>query len=152
MTPDTFDPANPPKPDNVVITYINASQQRVWKALTDPTEQATYFGGKTEIGEQGGRWIRHATDKWPALSGDVLVKDKPSRLLLTWGHDANPPPDWIEFLVEPAANGTTRVTIREYHARDWGDDYAEAAEQGWAALLSGLKTIVETGKPLPSPF
>lgn len=148
----TQDAALPARPSNIAVIFIAASQERVWKALTDPADQATYFGGKTEIGKQGEPWIRHATDKWPALTGVVLIKEKPRRLLLTWGTDGNPPPDRVEFLVEPAGNGTTRVTINEYHARDWGEGYNEAAAQGWAALLSGLKTLVETGKPLPSPF
>lgn len=149
MTPDTD---LPDRPDYVAVTYINASVERVWRAFTDPNDQATYFGGKTEIGEVGDRWVRHATDKWPALTGIVLAKQPPTRLLLTWGVDGNPPPDRVEFLIEPAANGTTRVTVREYHSRDWGADYANAAAQGWAALLAGLKTLVETGKPLPAPF
>lgn len=148
----TSDADLPSRPTSVSITYINAPQERVWKALTDPADQATYFGGRTEIGEQGQRWIRHATDKWPALTGVVLVKEAPRRLLLTWGHDANPPPDRVEFLVEPAGNGTSCVTIREYHGRDWPEDITHAAAQGWAALLAGLKTLVETGRPLPSPF
>jgi uncharacterized protein YndB with AHSA1/START domain len=148
----TSDTDLPPRPSSVSITYIAASPERVWKALTDPKDQATYFGGKTEIGETGQRWIRHATDKWPALTGVVLAKEPPRRLLLTWGHDANPPPDRVEFLVEPAGNGTTRVTIREYHGRDWPEDVTNSAAQGWAALLAGLKTLVETGRPLPSPF
>ena len=148
----TSDADLPARPDNVAVNFIAASPDRVWKALTDPADQATYFGGKTEIGPQGERWIRHATDKWPALTGVVLVRDPPRRLFLTWGAENNAPPDRVEFLIEPTANGTTRVTINEYHARDWGDDYSQAAAQGWAALLSGLKTLVETGKPLPAPF
>ena len=142
----------PPRPNYIAVAYINASVERVWKSLTDPADQATYFGGRTEIGETGQRWIRHATDKWPAITGVVLAKEPPRRLLLTWGFDDNPPPDRVEFLVEPAGNGTTRVTIKEYHSRDWPQDITDSAVQGWAALLSGLKTIVETGKPLPSPF
>lgn len=149
MTPDHI---LPDRPDSVAITYINASVERAWRAFTDPADQAAYFGGKTEIGEAGERWIRHATDKWPALTGVVLAREAPNRLLLTWGVEGNPPPDRVEFLIEAASNGTTRVTIREYHGRKWPDDYHDAAAQGWAALLAGLKTLVETGKPLPSPF
>ncbi len=149
MTPDTN---LPPRPSYIAITCISAPVDRVWKALTDPADQATYFGGKTEIGETGERWIRHATDKWPAITGFVLAKEPPRRLVVTWGFDANPPPDRVEFLVEPASNGTTRLTINEYHSRDWPEDTTNSAVQGWAALLAGIKTLVETGKPLPSPF
>lgn len=148
----TSDNTLPERPDYIAVTYINASVERVWRAFVDPTEQAAYFGGRTEIGEVGERWIRHATDKWPAITGIVLVKEPPNRLMLTWGFDNNPPPDRVEFLIEPASNGTARVTIREYHGREWPADIADSAVQGWAALLAGLKTLVETGKPLPSPF
>ncbi len=149
MTPDD---ALPERPDYVAVTYINASVDRVWRAFTDPEDQATYFGGRTEIGEIGEPWIRHATDKWPAITGIVLAKQPPNRLLITWGFDNDPPPDRVEFLIEPASNGTTRVAIREYHGRKWPQDITDSAVQGWAALLAGLKTLVETGKPLPSPF
>jgi uncharacterized protein YndB with AHSA1/START domain len=162
----------PPRPNYIAVAYINAPVERVWKSLTDPADQATFFGGKTEIGEVGDKWIRHATDQWPAITGVVLAKEapvalssenattmesrtpegRPGRLLVTWGFEGNPPPDRVEFLVESAAGGTTRVTINEYHSRDWPQDITDSAVQGWAALLSGLKTIVETGKPLPSPF
>jgi len=149
MTPDD---TLPERPDYIAVTYINASVDRVWRAFTDPEDLATYFGGTTEIGEAGEPWIRHATDKWPAITGIVLARQPPNRLLLTWGFDDDPPPDRVEFLIEPASNGTTRVTIREYHGRTWSQDIADSAVQGWAALLAGLKTLVETGKPLPSPF
>jgi uncharacterized protein YndB with AHSA1/START domain len=149
MTSDTDLPA---RPDTISVTYINASMERVWRAFTDPHDQATYFGGKTEIGEVGEPWIRHATDKWPAITGIVLANDPPSRLLITWGFADDPPPDRVEFLITPASNSTTCVTIKEYHSRDWSQDIADSAVQGWAALLAGLKTLVETGKPLPSPF
>jgi uncharacterized protein YndB with AHSA1/START domain len=142
----------PPRPNYLAVIYISAPVERVWKSLMDSTDQATFFGGKTEIGEAGEKWIRHATDKWPAITGVVLAKEPPNRLLITWGFDGNPPPDRVEFLVEAAGNGTTRVSINEYHSRDWPEDITNSAIQGWAALLSGLKTIVETGKPLPSPF
>lgn len=148
----TLDNTLPDRPDYVAVTYINAGVDRVWRAFTDPEDQATFFGGKTEIGEVGERWIRHATDKWPAITGIVLAKNPPNRLLVTWGFDADPPPDRVEFLIEEAANGTTRVTIREYHGRSWPQDITDSAVQGWAALLAGLKTIIETGTPLPAPF
>ena len=115
MTPS--DANLPARPDYVAITYINAPVERVWRAFTIPADQATFFGGKTEIGEVGEPWIRHATDRWPAITGIVLAKEPPRRLALTWGFDANPPPDRVEFLIDPVANGVTRVTIREYHSR-----------------------------------
>lgn len=150
MTPS--DANLPARPNYVAITYINAPVERVWRAFTIPVDQATFFGGKTEIGEVGEPWIRHATDRWPAITGIVLAKEPPRRLALTWGFDANPPPDRVEFLIDPVANGVTRVTIREYHSRDWPEDITDSAVQGWNALLAGLKTLVETGAPLPPPF
>ncbi|MEQ1610524.1 MAG: hypothetical protein ABL956_16395 [Hyphomonadaceae bacterium] len=52
----------PVRPENVAVIFIAASAERVWNALTDPADQATYFGGKTEIGQRGERWIRHTAD------------------------------------------------------------------------------------------
>ena len=92
-----------------------------------PQRPGCFFGGKTEIGEVGQPWIRHATGKWPAITGVVLAKEPPNRLLVTWGFDGDPPPDRVEFLVEPAAGGTTRVSIKEYRGRDWPQDIADSA-------------------------
>ncbi len=85
------------------------------KRSPTPADQATYFGGKTEIGEQGERWIRHATDKWPALTGVVLVRT-PRRLLLTWGMDGNPPPIASSSSLTPPATArpaspSTSITL-----------------------------------------
>ncbi len=125
MTPP--DANLPARPDYIAVTYISASVERVWRAFTNPEDQAAY-------------------------SGIVLAKEPPNRLLITWGFDADPPPDRVEFLIEPAANGVTRVTIKEYHSRDWPEDITDSAVRGWNALLAGLKTLVETGKPLPPPL
>jgi uncharacterized protein YndB with AHSA1/START domain len=141
----------PERPDTVSVIYIAASPERVWAALTDPAQQALYFGGDTQIGEVGGRFVRHATEKWPEITGEVLVREPPRRLVITWGFADDPPPDWVEFLVEPAGE-TTKVSIHEYHARDWGQDITDSAVAGWASLLSGLKTLVETGRAMPDPF
>ncbi|MBP9233512.1 MAG: SRPBCC domain-containing protein [Hyphomonadaceae bacterium] len=150
MTPP--DANLPDRPDYVAVTYFKAPIERVRRVFTDPADQAINFGGKTEIGEVGERWIRHASDKWPAITGGVLAKEPAGCLVLTWGFDANPPPDHVEFLIEPAANGVTRVTIKQHHSRDWPEDLTNGALQGWNALLAGPKTLVETGTPLPAPF
>lgn len=139
------------RPNTVSVIFIAATPERVWAALTDPAQQASYFGGETEIGEVGGLFVRHATDKWPEITGEVLALEPPRRLVITWGFEGDPPPDRVEFLVEPAGE-TTKVSIHEYHARDWGQEIADSAVAGWASLLSGLKTLVETGRAMPDPF
>ena len=77
----TSDADPPVRPDNVAVIFIAATPDRVWKALTDPADQATYFGGKTEMGQQGEGWVRHGTDKWPALTGVVQTERPAFRVL-----------------------------------------------------------------------
>ncbi len=150
MTPP--DANLPDRAGYAAVTYVNAPIERVRRVFTDPADQAINFGGKTEIGEVGERWIRLATERWPAITEAVLAKEPPGRLVLIWGFDANPSPDHVEFLIEPAANGVTRVTIKQHHSRDWPEDLTNSAVQGWNALLAGPKTLGETGPPFPAPI
>ena len=147
-TPDADLPA---RADYVAAIFINATPERVWSALTTRSNAQHVFGGKTEIGDVGQRWIRHATEKWPAITGTVLAKTPPNRLLITWGFEGDPPPDRIEFLIE-TMGAVTRLTLKEYHGRQWPEDITDSGVIGWAAMLSSLKTLAETGEPMPSPF
>ena len=57
----------------------------------------------------------------------------------------------IEYGIEDLGEAV-KVTVGEYHGaahEQVKDKFAEASRDGWALILSGIKTILETGKPLP---
>jgi uncharacterized protein YndB with AHSA1/START domain len=81
------------------------------------------------------------------------VIEPPHRLVLTWHtlYDAElaaEPVSTVEWLVDAAGDGLTR--LRLVHG-DLGQSPKTSAnvEHGWAWILSGLKTLLETGSPLP---
>lgn len=147
----TFNADLPDRADYVAAIFINASPEKVWSALTTKAEAQHVFGSPTEFGEQGAAWTGHAVGDRPAVTGTVLVKDPPHRLLITWGFDGDPPPDRVEFLIERAGD-LTKLTLKEYCSRRYPQNIMDSGVIGWAAILSALKTYAETGKPMPFPI
>jgi uncharacterized protein YndB with AHSA1/START domain len=137
--------------------YINAPQEKVWEAITTPEIVATYFHGAQVAGTyQPGTRIRTASPDGTQEWGDntVLEAEPPRKLVHTWRSLYDP---------EMAAEAESRVTW-EIQALPGGysvltliHDKLEAAPKtaasvtGWSYFLSSLKSVLETGSPLP-PF
>ena len=56
-------------------------------------------------------------------------------------------PTLVSYEIEPAGNGV-RLTMTESHDRPIDDDILSGGRQGWPAILSSLKSVLETGVPL----
>jgi uncharacterized protein YndB with AHSA1/START domain len=136
------------KPDYVAVTFIAATEAAVWAALTDPAVAAGYFGAPVEIGSAVGEQfiVRHAAH---LLDGKILEYEPPRRLKVMWSFPADPPPDEVTFLIDPAGEGVTRLSVHEYHGRAWATAVVASGIYGWGVMLSAIKTYSETGKPLP---
>ena len=57
-------------------------------------------------------------------------------------------PTLVTYEIEPAGD-TVRLTMTESHDRPIDDDILSGGRQGWPAILSSLKSLLETGAPLP---
>jgi len=132
------------KPDFVYVTYIESTPERVWDALTDPDLTAQYWGHSNVSADwqPGSRWDHVRTDGSGVSDGGgaVVVSDRPRALVLTWEAST------VAFEIEPYGD-IVRLTVKH-------TDLADAAERagaasGWAAVLSNLKSLLETGRPLP---
>jgi hypothetical protein len=53
----------------------------------------------------------------------------------------------VTYEIEPAGNAV-RLTMTEAHDRPINDDILSGGRQGWPAILSSLKSLLETGTPL----
>lgn len=135
----------------VYVTYIESTPERVWAALTDPELTAVYWGHRNESDWQvGSRWDHVRTDGTGDTDGGGTVEEAtpPTRLVLSWG----PAPgeeggtSRVTFVVEPG-DGIVRLTVT--HTDLDPAERADAAD-GWAAVLSNLKSLLETGHPLPT--
>jgi uncharacterized protein YndB with AHSA1/START domain/DNA-binding transcriptional ArsR family regulator len=141
-----------PDPTFVYVTYIEASPERVWQALTDPEITAAYWEhSNVSTGWQvGERWDHVRADGTGDTDGGGTVEesDPSRRLMLSWG-----PPDGqaggtsrVAFDIEPW-DGIVRLTVTHSDLADEAERAGAAA--GWAAVLSNLKSLLETGHVLP---
>jgi uncharacterized protein YndB with AHSA1/START domain/DNA-binding transcriptional ArsR family regulator len=146
------DEAMTDKPTFVYVTYIESTPERVWRALTDPEITAQYWGhSNVSDWKVGSRWEHQRTDGSGIADvvGTVLESDPPRRLVSTWVEpDAalDDEPQRVTFDLEPF-DGIVRLTVTHENLDDAvrGD-----AALGWPAVLSNLKTLLETGHVLPS--
>lgn len=144
------------KPDAVSVIFIAASPEKIWRALLDRTLSRDYFFGMTlEIEPKvGGRFTVRRPDGSLDDEGEVLVFDPPSRLTLNWRVSSvkelrDLPPVKVDFHIEDCG-GASKVTVSEFGRAGFPESVNEGARVGWAYILSALKTIVETGAPLPA--
>jgi uncharacterized protein YndB with AHSA1/START domain len=142
------------KPTTVYTIYIAATPERVWEALTTAELSRQYFfGNAVEIDLRvGGAFIARAPDGSLHIGGEVFECDPPRRLTVTF--NVNWPalverlgPTLVTYEIEPAGDAV-RLTMTELHDRPIDDDILSGGRAGWPAMLSSLKSLLETGKPL----
>lgn len=147
------------KPSFVYVLYVRGTAERVWDALTDAALTATYWGhSNVSDWRPGSRWEHVRTDGSGAadVAGTVVESERPTRLVTTWAESEDASEDAgggredrrsrVTFDIRPHA-GIVRLTVTHEDLYDEAERAAAAA--GWAAVLSNLKTLLETGSPLP---
>ena len=148
--------------------WIKATPEAVWQALTDPEWLGRYgYGPRVEHDVRpGGAYRAYATEEMLAagaaevmVEGEMLEVDAPRRLVQTWHALFDPqtsaePPTKVTYEIEPGREGVTKLTVTQdvegapATAAITGGVVAEAGG-GFAWVLSDLKTLLETGSPLP---
>ncbi len=142
------------KPATVYTIYIASTPERVWKALTSAEFSRKYFfGNSVEVDQRvGGAYIVRTPDGALHISGEVIECDRPRRLTVTF--NVNWPelieklgPTLVTYEIESAGDAV-RLTMTESHDRPIDDDILSGGRQGWPAILSSLKSLLETGDAL----
>lgn len=138
-------------PQTIYTIYIAAPAERVWEALTSPEFSRQYFSGYTVTIEprRGGTLTMTAPDGSLHIGGEVIDWNPPRRLSVTWNVGW---PGLVEALggtlvtyeIEPAGDAV-RLTMTEAHEHPLDDDILSGGQQGWPAILSALKSLLETG-------
>jgi uncharacterized protein YndB with AHSA1/START domain/DNA-binding transcriptional ArsR family regulator len=140
------------KPDFVYVVYIQSTPERVWQAVTDAELTAQYWGhGNVSDWQAGSRWEHQRTDGSGIADvvGTVIESSPPTRLVTTWaapGQDRPGGPSRVTFDIEPYGD-IVRLTVSHDNLAD--DAERDGAAAGWAAVLSNLKSLLETGHVLP---
>lgn len=142
------------KPATIYTIYIAATPEKVWEALTSATFSRQYFFGNTVEIEQkvGGRYSVRQTDGVLHITGEVVECDPPRKLTFTF--NVNWPelieklgPTLVSYEIEQAGDAV-RLTMTESHDRPLSDNILSGGRQGWPAILSSLKSLLENGQPL----
>jgi uncharacterized protein YndB with AHSA1/START domain len=157
-------------------TYIEATPERVWRALTDRADTRRFWrhrsaGGKTLPSDwkKGSTWALLHQDVGVAVRDPeqvVLESDPPLRLAYTW-HSFTPewaaavglapeaaaawraePRSKVAFDIEGRGRGVVKLTVL-HDGFEPGSVVLESISLGWPSVLSSLKTLLETGSPLP---
>jgi uncharacterized protein YndB with AHSA1/START domain len=140
------------QPHTILVVYIRAEPDRIWRMITT-REQSRAFFYETEIEPRVSGRFRLYNDQGEAITeGAVQAFDPPHRLRVTWKELSDPygKPGEVEYLLEPVG-GSTRLTVSNYDDPAPPSEYLDMGRKGWGFTLSSLKSLLETGTPLPPP-
>ena len=153
----------------VYRVYIKATPQAIWDAITNPDWTERYgYGGRGEFDlRPGGAYTGYSSEGMRssgapdvAVDGEVLEVDPPRKLVQTFRMVMDPVMaaqgfTRVTYDIEERKNGVTRVTLT--HELEGAPTLAvlmsggmedQGAGGGWNWVLSGLKTLLETGQSL----
>ncbi|HEX3431315.1 MAG TPA: SRPBCC family protein [Rhizomicrobium sp.] len=138
----------------VYVTYIRATPEKIWDALTTPEFQRQYWYGGHQDSEwkPGASWTLHMPDIGIADMGEVLEAERPRKIVIKWRNEFRPELKAAGFTrctyeIVPSGE-VTKLTVT-HEAPAAGQAMIEAVSQGWPMILSSLKTLLETGHGLP---
>ena len=139
--------------------YIKTTPERLWQAITDPELRRKYtFGvGVYSTWKPGSSYVGRATDttvapNMPISEGENLEVDPPRRLVQSfralWSDDVKREgTSRVTWEIEPIGD-SCRLTVVHDQLREGANDELYG---GWPMILSGLKTLLETGEMLTTP-
>jgi uncharacterized protein YndB with AHSA1/START domain len=136
----------------VYQVFIKATPEQIWEAITKPEFTAKYFYGAritatrdriTSLGPNDEQWgdeavaefdpPRRLVHRWRSLYDPELAAEEPSRV--TWE-------------IEPQEGGFSKLTVTHDRLEGAPKTAESVSGAGWMMVLSGLKTLLETGEPL----
>jgi uncharacterized protein YndB with AHSA1/START domain len=137
----------------VYVTYIRATPERVWRALTEPEFTRQFWAGTWQESEWkvGAPWRIMIPDGRVADQGEVLEIEPHRRLVLSWRNEFKPElraegHSRLTYLLEPEGD-MVRLTVRHEIDRPQSR-LIETVSGGWPLILASLKSLIETGESL----
>jgi uncharacterized protein YndB with AHSA1/START domain len=135
----------------VYQVFIKATPEQIWEAITNPEFTEKYFyasriefadGRRRSWGPDGSVWGDEA----------ILTEDPPRRLVHEWRSQYDPDlaaeeTSRVSWEIEPQDGGVSRLTV-VHDQLEGAPKTAASVSGGWMFVLSGLKTLLETGAPL----
>ena len=133
------------------VIFIRATPDEIWRALTDPGMTRHYYYGTDIVSEwtPGAPWTSKSGDE-VYLEGEIVEVEAPHKLVQTfhvaWADEAafNDPASTVTWEITPMGDASRVRLIHE----GIGAATSDYVGDGWELILSGLKTLLETGEPL----
>jgi DNA-binding transcriptional ArsR family regulator/uncharacterized protein YndB with AHSA1/START domain len=146
-----------PETDTVAVfeIFIKTTPERLWEAITDPQMRARYsFGVETHSDwTNGSEYKASVPGVIDIAEGENLEVDPPRRLVQSfnalWGEDVKAEgSSRVTWEIEAVGDDSCRLTVVHDQLRPGADAQLYG---GWPMILSGLKTLLETGEALTTP-
>jgi uncharacterized protein YndB with AHSA1/START domain len=141
--------------EKVFEIYIKTTPERLWEAITDPELRGKYnfgVGIESDWTPSSHYEARHPQGPSLMMEGENLDVDPPRRLVQSfnalWGEDVRSEgTSRVTWEIEPVGD-SCRLTVTHDQLREGANNQLYG---GWPMILSGLKTLLETGETLTTP-
>jgi uncharacterized protein YndB with AHSA1/START domain len=142
------------RPAIVYVIYIASTPEKVWQALTSAEFSRQYFSGlAVELEPRvGGAFAVRLPDGSLHIGGEVIECERARKLTVTW--NVNWPalveklgPTLVTYEIEQTGEAV-RLTLIQAHDRPISEDILSGGRAGWPAILSSMKSLLETGTAL----
>lgn len=137
----------------VYVTYIRTTPEKLWQALIEPEFTRKYWGQTWQESEWkvGSPWKNLMPDGVVADVGEVLEIEPGRRLVLSWSNEIRPDlkedgPSRLTYEIQAHGDAAKLTLIHESETPL--SRLIQAVALGWPAVLSSLKTLLETGEAL----
>ncbi len=137
----------------VYQVFIKATPEQIWEAIIDPNFTTKYFHGSriTITPEWRASTSPDGSESWG--DGPVFEWDPPRRLVHQWRSLYDPElaaeePSRVTWEIEPQDGGVSKLTLVHDQLDASPKTATSVSGPGWMFVLSGLKTLLEVGRPL----
>jgi uncharacterized protein YndB with AHSA1/START domain/DNA-binding transcriptional ArsR family regulator len=139
----------------VYQVFIRTTPQKLWQALTDGEVTKRYFFGEAVHSDwkAGSEWHSTGPEGNRDVEGKVIESDPPRRLVMTWralyDPDLSSELSRVTYFIEKRGDVCKLAVTHEL--ADAPKTAQHVSKDGWTLILSTLKTLLETGEPMPMP-
>lgn len=138
----------------VYVTYIATTPEKVWAALLEGELTRQYWRhDNVSDWKVGSTWEHRRSDGEQGkvdIAGKVVESVPPKRLVVTWARPSEVAEtakhSRVTYEIEPVASAVRLTVTHDQLEAD--PDMARAISGGWPKVLSSLKSLLETGRPL----
>ena len=145
-----------PKPEFVYVTYIKTTPEKLWDALTSSEFSKRYwFDTELRSDWKVGSSFALVMNGTTTDVGEILEANRPRRLSYTFRHVLDDdlraePATKAVFTLEPHGD-LVKLTLTHEGFAD-GSKLLDGISKGWPAILSNLKSLLESGRALAIPL